>query len=102
MYWRPMTLMLRALPSGGSLRSALAYSTPLCPARRSPLGPELGGFWIDESLAKVTTASPTRIAAAASVHPTSSRLFPRIRGGTAAFAAGNLDEPYPRGPLDQN
>ena len=41
MYWRPMTVMFSALPFGGSLRSALAYSRPLSPTSSAPLGPRV-------------------------------------------------------------
>ena len=91
MYWRPITLMFSDLPFGGSLRSELAYSRPLLrrPAcRRS--APELGGFWIEESLAKVTTPSASRITAAATVQPTSRRVLPRICAGTAPLRARKL------------
>ena len=47
--------MFSDLPFGGSLRSALAYSSPLlAPTSSAPSGPEFGGFWIEESLANVS------------------------------------------------
>jgi len=46
MYCRPMTVMFRDLPLGGSLGVLLAYSSPLSPTRFAPAASELGGFWI--------------------------------------------------------
>ena len=89
MYWRPITLMFSALPFGGSLRSELAYSR-WPPLASAALGPELDGSWIEPSLANVSTASASRITAAATVQPTSSRVFPRICAGTAPLRARNL------------
>ena len=90
MYWRPTTVMFSDFPFGGSLRLALASVRPLCPPSVTPSGPELGGFWIEESLAKVSTARAIRITAAPTVQPTSRRVFPRICAGTAFLRARNL------------
>ena len=78
--------MFSDLPFGGSLRSALAYSRPLAAGQLVAFGPEFGGFWIEDSLAKVTIASATRITAAATVQPTSRRVLPRICAGDGALA----------------
>ena len=90
MYWRPITVMFSALPFGGSLRSVLASTRPLWLASVSPLALEFGGFWIEPSLAKVSTASATRITAAATVQPISKRVLPRIWAATAPLRARNL------------
>ncbi len=98
MYWRPITLMFSDLPSGGSLRSALAYSRPLLAASWSPLGPELDGFWIDESLANVMIASASSTTAAPTVQPSSRRVLPRICAATAPLRARNFSSAYSRPP----
>ena len=52
----------------------------------APSGPEFGGFWIEESLANVITASATRITAAPTVQPISRRVLPRICAAHRALA----------------
>jgi hypothetical protein len=83
MYCRPITWMFSDFPFGGSFWSALAYSRVVWAVVSSPSGPELGGFWIEESFVKVSTARPVRITAAATVQPTSRRVLPRICAATA-------------------
>ena len=95
MYCRPITVMLSDLPFGGSLRSELAYRTPPLAACALPPGDELGGFWIDDSLANVSTASASRTADAPSVQPTSRRVLPRICAATARLRARKRSSVYP-------
>src|SRR5690242_13187229 len=86
MYWRPCTQMVIFLPLGG-LGSVVA-------AARAMPGFEFGGLMMLGSFTKVTTVSTTRIRAAATVQPISSRVLPWICAATAPFLARNLYTEY--------
>ena len=66
-----------------------AASTPSLSCR--PFGPEFAGVVIEFSFANVTTVRTTRISAAASVQPTSSRVLPWICAATRPLRARNLN-----------
>jgi len=69
MYWRALMQIVSLLPFGGVGSVVEADST-------RPLGSEFGGLMTLGSLTKVTTVSTTRISAAATVQPISSRVLP--------------------------
>ena len=58
--------------------------------RTSPFALEFGGLMMLGSLMNVTTVRTTRISAAATVQPISSRVLPWICAATAPFLARNL------------
>ena len=90
MYCWPLTQTLSDLPLGGNfLVGPEAKSVPLSASCR-PLAPEFGGLRMLLSLAKVKAASTTRMSAAPTVQPTSSRVLPRIWAATAPLRARNL------------
>src|SRR6185437_14253050 len=82
-YWRPWTQIVMLLPLGGVGRVTEADST-------TPLALESGGLMIAGRWMNVTTVKATRIRAAATVQPISSRVLPWICAATAPFFARNL------------
>src|SRR5438105_1138200 len=87
MYCRPITVMLSALPFGGSLRSVLAYRRPPPLPSALPPAEELGGFSIDGSFANVMIASASTITPAPTLQAISRRVLPRICAATARLRA---------------
>ena len=54
-------------------------------------GLEFGGFWIEDSLAKVSPARASRITAAPTVQPISRRVLPWIWAATAPLRVRKLN-----------
>ena len=82
MNWRPWTQIVTFLPFGGFGR--------LSDADSSPLALVFGGLMMLGSFTNVTTVMMTRITAAATVQPISSRVLPWIWAATLFFLARNL------------
>src|SRR5436305_14335216 len=86
MYCRPCTQIVSFLPLGGV--------GSLVEADKIGVALEFGGLMIPGSLTNVTTVSTTRITAATTVQPISSRVLPWIWAATAPFLARNLITEY--------
>src|SRR6202035_2322793 len=91
MYWRPCTQIVSFLPLGGA-------GSLIDAERKVPEAVELGGLRMLGSLMNVTTVSTTRISAAPTVHPISSRVLPWIWAATGFRFARNLYTEYTSAP----
>ena len=93
MYCWPLTQMFSDLPLGGRRRRRVRASW-------RPSAEEFGGLRMPSSLTNVSVARTTRITAAPTVQPISSRVLPRIWAGTAPLRALNLKTRVEQHALD--